>query len=369
MKKLSAIILIANLICFTALSRPKIIDHQSDHKALYQKAFDEHLSMLQGEDSASFTKAVFIAENAYYGGKLKFADFQEQVKTIADTLTQFMIDSDVEMFETGPHWAINIFLTEPDYINNWKAYRYDFRDYFGEKDWTKMFVTKLLRTKKGNCHSFPFLFKILSEQMNVKSYLALTPNHIYIKHIGENGGWVNIELTNGTFPKDSWIKKEFKWDEQAIANKIYMHPLTDKESVAFTLFDLSVGYEKQFGKDSLFLAMTDSALKYFPQCIPLLMNKANYFTYRIEEELNKSNTDDQKLQQLYVSRQEVEDKMIALGHREMSKREYRKWLERVQKEKEREERRERRITKRENKRIEKEKVKAQKEYEKSLQDQ
>jgi len=67
-------------------------------------------------------------------------------------------------------------------INGFRPYVYDFDDFMGDKDWTKQFVTKLMRTHTGNCHSLPYLYKILCEEIGAKASLVLGPNHVYIKH-------------------------------------------------------------------------------------------------------------------------------------------------------------------------------------------
>jgi hypothetical protein len=55
----------------------------------------------------------------------------------------------------------------------------------GDKDWSKMFVTTLIRTHNGNCHSLPYLYKILCEEIDSKASLSLEPNHVYIKQLDE----------------------------------------------------------------------------------------------------------------------------------------------------------------------------------------
>ena len=46
-------------------------------------------------------------------------------------------------------------------------YMYDFDDPLGQRDWSQMFVCKLLETGKGNCHSLPYLYKILAEELDL----------------------------------------------------------------------------------------------------------------------------------------------------------------------------------------------------------
>ena len=100
-----------------------------------------------------------------------------------------------------------------------------------------------MKTKSGNCHSLPSYYKILCEEIGGSAYLALAPNHLYIKHIDEKGQWTNLELTNAGFPRDQWIIKEMAISVEAIKNGIYMTPLTPKQTLAMTMFDLASAYQ------------------------------------------------------------------------------------------------------------------------------
>jgi hypothetical protein len=61
---------------------------------------------------------------------------------------------------------------EPSKYNDNTWMNYDFEDLMGQKDRSKMFVTKLLDTNTGNCHSLPFIFKILSNEMKISSCIG-----------------------------------------------------------------------------------------------------------------------------------------------------------------------------------------------------
>ena len=47
----------------------------TEHKAMYRKALQEQLSMLQGKKPIDFKKSVFLVENAYNKNKLSYAEF------------------------------------------------------------------------------------------------------------------------------------------------------------------------------------------------------------------------------------------------------------------------------------------------------
>lgn len=113
-----------------------------------------------------------------------------------------------------------------------------------------MFVTKLLKKWKGNCHSLPYLYKILTDEFNVPCHLAFAPNHIYIKLFSEKSGWYNTELTSGTFPIDAWIIALGHVTIDAIRNTLYMDTLSNKQAVANCLVDLAQGYLHKYDKDN-----------------------------------------------------------------------------------------------------------------------
>ncbi len=50
-----------------------------------------------------------------------------------------------------------------------------------KKLWSNMFVSTLIATGKGNCHSMPLLYKLIMDELGEKCWLALAPNHMYIK--------------------------------------------------------------------------------------------------------------------------------------------------------------------------------------------
>ncbi|MFM7856963.1 MAG: hypothetical protein ACKO96_34825, partial [Flammeovirgaceae bacterium] len=73
------------------------------------------------------------------------------------TLYQFMADT--------------IRVKEPLLEKNITTYpkTYDFEDFWGREDLRKTFVSKLMKTGTGNCHSLPLLFLILAEEVGVEA--------------------------------------------------------------------------------------------------------------------------------------------------------------------------------------------------------
>lgn len=306
---------------------------QDAYRELYRKAFEEQHKMLKGEISANFKRAVFIAENVFYNDSLEYENFKSEITETGNKLKSLISQRGLIHYKTAGNWAVYTYMTDSLPINNFMPYTYDFDDFMGERDFSKMFTTKLMRTKSGNCHSLPYYYKILCEEIGATAYLALAPNHIYIKHIDEKGQWANVELTSGGFPRDQWIIKQMAISVEAIKNEIYMKPLSEKESVALTIFDLASAYEFQFDVDSFYLSIVDTALTYFPNCIPLLMSKANYFAKTGINEQKKSMPNPNRLKELYNNQKDVYIQINNLEYKNIPLELYEQWVQSLKNEK------------------------------------
>jgi hypothetical protein len=252
----------------------------------YQNAYIELVSMLDGIKPIDFKRAVFISENAYLNDSLNYDTYKNQIDTITNKLKWLIKAKRIEHFKTAGQYAIYSYLCEPTIINDSITYKYDFEDFMGYEKWTNMFVTKLMSSKKGNCHSLPIFFKILSEEMGVEAFLSEAPSHLYIKHKDEEGKWVNIELTNGGFSSDAWIISSMGISAEAIKSGIYMSPLTLKESVANCLYDLAMGYKEKYGYDKTVEMICDKVIEYYPSCIMAYMLKSDNLVKKRKELLN-----------------------------------------------------------------------------------
>ena len=223
------------------------------------------------------------------------------------------------------------------HLNNNQVFKYDFNDFMGDKDWTNMFVTKVMKTKMGNCHGLPYYYKILANELNAEAYLAIAPNHMYIKHIDEKGKWVNIELTNGQVSSDAWMISSMGISSEAIKKGIYMDALTEKQSIALCLWDLAMGYQKDNGYDDFVLKCCNAVIKHYPTSITALMTKQNCISFigkKQQEEAKKkgvkSTPEMEKTHKEYVAlNKQIED----LGYREMPQEQYEQWIKSVEDEK------------------------------------
>ena len=220
----------------------------------YRQVFDEMLTL--NVENYSLKDVNFKIENAYFENKLQKEEFDKTIKQIAEFILAKMKELN---FDTESNSAKNFMLfkyfTETTQVKGFKEkhfpIKYDFEDYWGVQNWSKMFVTKLLKTNTGQCHSMPLLYLTIAEQIGAVAYLSQSPNHSYIKFQDEKGKWYNLELTNGMFTVSSFILNNGFIRSEAIQNDIYMQNMTKKELLSQFYTDLASGYIHKFGYDVL----------------------------------------------------------------------------------------------------------------------
>ncbi len=307
-------------------------------KQKYEQAYIQLSDMLEGKKPLDYKKAVFIVEDTYLNNTLNYKEFSDYFSTLAQKIKEYIAAKGLEKYKTAYHYGIFSYMTEPSYINNQQTCTYDFEDIMGDKDWTKMFVTKLIKTKKGNCNSLPTFYKIMAEELHIEAFLAEAPNHLYIKHLDENNKWVNLELTNGHPSSDAWMISSLGISAEAIKQGIYMNGLTLKQSVALCLFNLCQAYHKEYGDDWFVLKCTNQVYKHYPLGIHNLMAKYNCLRemgVKMQAEAKikgiiKSDLMDANYREFKITEQYIN----TLGYRELPADKYADWVKSVETEKE-----------------------------------
>jgi hypothetical protein len=144
---------------------------------------------------------------------------------------------------------------------------YDFDDAWGESDHANQFISKLLFTKSGQCHSLPLLYLILAQEFGSEAYLSFAPHHSYIKFRDEDGKFYNYETTSGYLISDNALMRSGFISSTAIKNKIFMDTISQKETIAYCITDLAQGYFnlRGFGNGEFLTNATDISLQYFPE--------------------------------------------------------------------------------------------------------
>jgi hypothetical protein len=307
--------------------------YAQEGKKYYINAYNEQLAMMQGQKPIDFKRVVFITENSFYKGKLNYQTYCNDISAIVIKLKNLISQRGLGQYKTAGNWAAFSYMKDSTAINGFKPYVYDFDDFMGDKDWTKQFITKLMRTHTGNCHSLPYLYKILCEEIGAKASLALGPNHVYIKHIDEKGQWNNVELTSGGFPRDQWIIKQMAISVEAIKSGAYMAPLSDKESIALCMYDLAETYNFQYGQDEFLLNIINTALTYYPTCIPLYEMKSNCCIELVNRENKKPLPDTTYINAKYNLYKAAQAKVNELGYEDEPPEMYKAFVQGMEDEK------------------------------------
>lgn len=320
-------------------------------KIYYDQTFDELNQMLGGEKVLSLKRAVFITENAYTENLLSYEDFCFQIDALIK-LTKSVAATDGLDYDKGDRNQVllagaiykvmkdSLKFRSPDKKVQFTKipFTYDLDDFWGGSDWTKMFVTKLLYESTGNCHSLPALYKILADELNIKTWLAIAPNHTYIKQWSDKTGWYNTELTTGRFPFDAEIKHNSYIKTEAIAAGVYMDTLSSKETISYVITDLAQGYVKKFGYGDIVTPVKwlDAALAYYPDYPNAMILRAELLKKQYEQSMkDKGVTHFSKLWSDPILKNkfnEIEQsyyKIYQVGYRRMPKEMYLNWLYRA----------------------------------------
>lgn len=302
----------------------------------YDEAYRELEGMLRGYHHSSFKRAVFLVENAYFDQQLSYDGFKSYINEYTSICKLWMSSNPLmdynesDSLNVKKNFAVYMLLKDTvkltDAIELTLPMHYDFNDFFGQKDWTNQFVTKLMVTDQGNCHSLPYLYKILIEELGATAWLSIAPNHIYLKNRCKKTGWYNTELTSGEFPTDAWIKTSGYVSIESIKNGIYMDTLGQKESIALCVYDLAKGYLNQTGNfsDGFIVKCCDLSLKYYPNNINAIILKAETLRKCYDMEMDK---EESEWTEIYLNQmKDLYVQGLDLGYREMPPAMYMAWL-------------------------------------------
>ncbi len=263
----------------------------------YAKAYDLLNGMLVNENTLNVKKAVFAVENAYSENTLAYSNFEKRILNITSFCKLKMKE---EKTNRADNQALNeilfrllsdtLYVIDPTSKKKIIHYpvQYNFNDFYGQQDWSNMFVSKLISTNYGQCHSMPLLYKILAHEIGAKCYISTSPNHLYIKY-KQGNQWKNVELTNGHYTSDAFIIGSGYIKSEAIKSKTYMDTLSDKNTIALMMQDLAKGYYVKYGMDDFVLKCCNTALKYYPNDSYGMCIKSDYFTMLFQYIVSQTN--------------------------------------------------------------------------------
>lgn len=311
----------------------------------YRSAYLE-LNML---DPAHFSikKAVIIVENAFLENQLEKEAFNKFIKQSASFIQNKMKELGVdETDNVVKNLMLYRFFSDTLELKSKKLkhtpFTYDFDDYWGKEDWTKMFVSKLLKTGSGQCSSMPRLYLILAEELGAEAFLSLSPNHSFIRFRDNEENWYNVELTNGMFTTDSFVLQSGFIKAEALREKIYMQELNTKQLLSQSYVDLAAGYIHKYGYDSFVEEVVLKALTLYPKSITANLTYSNFLTEQFEYScsqvgINPRNKNElQNIRYFPMLIEMLEKtkaqyaKIDALGYEYMSTKDYQNWLDKLQ---------------------------------------
>ena len=317
----------------------------------YNSAYNEIVNMLSGKIPLNLKRAVFLVENAYHKTKLSYEKYCKQIDDLVFICRQIMKEKGLNQNNyMACHFAIQKLFSEKFIYKNttgqsvtFEPFSYDFVDIFGDNDQTKAFVTKLLNTKVGQCHSMPLLYLIIANELKANAFLALAPNHSYVK-FGNQYQAFGFETTNGTFTSDEWVVASGYVSSTAIKNQMYLAPLTIDKIIAECLIDLEEGLDFLFGKSNFSIKCANTTLKYFPSSIRSILTINNILVAECAQTANKYNFPKYEEYYKYPELKKQFDEMVEYevaveqtGYMKIPKGQYELWQQTANEEKQRRE--------------------------------
>ena len=260
------------------------------HIDYYIKAYHELNKMLTGEKPLSVKDAIYHVENAYLAGGLSSKQYNDYVShykhCVQLVAKKYKLDlANNIALQFAIQKLYNDTIYDPETQKHIPPLTYDFEDIMGDKDYKQLFVSKLMATGKGQCHSMPLLHKLLSDEFGGEAYLAYAPAHSYIQFKDDKGRFVNFETTNGSLTTNSFVVGSGYIKSEAILNKIYTKEVNTKQLIAQLLVELANSFKHKLGYDNFMGICTTTALKYYPNCIAAYMETANLETAKLDKTL------------------------------------------------------------------------------------
>lgn len=298
------------------------------------------------ETNGSFKEAVFLSEQGFEN-KISLMDYYYRgIKEYSGVIKKHSYTIKAKGYKQSDSTnytlnsaLFNVFckympvIDDTSQLATSSPFFYNYDDPHGDKDFSSTFVTKLLDTHYGNCRSLSYLYKILAEEVGVKCWLSLAPNHIYIRNYSKQLGWYNTELTSRKFPTDAWIAASGYVNPDAIRSGLYMDTLSNQQAIGLCILDLLQGYIRQTSNytDGLVIKGCDLVLQYHSVNPMALLLKGETLK-RVY--LKQKENSDPIAPETFNQMEEVYVQLIKLGYREMSKTAYQKWLKNFPEQKE-----------------------------------
>lgn len=317
----------------------------------FYNAFDEINNMLNGDQPLNLGRAVFLVENAWYNGKYDYNEYKKGIKESVDFCNQKIEE---EKLNKDNNLVKNMmlfrFLSDTLKIQDKSTrktlthypVKYNYEDYQSKISYDSHFVTTLMQTGKGQCHSMPLYYLVLAEEIGANAYWSFSPLHSFVKIQDEKGVWYNMELTCKSILTDTHYMNSSYIKSEALRNRIYLEPMDKTNVVAEMILELARGYYQKYGYDDFYLKCIDTAQQYLKNDLNVKLLRSAYQTQLtltlahllqapkpdIMKELSREAYKHFELMQSQY--QEIDD----MGYEEVPVAVYGLWLDHIAKEKE-----------------------------------
>ncbi len=318
---------------------------------IYRDAYSKLLKL--NPDDFSLADAVFITENAFYNNTISYAQYSNAIHHRVNLVRQILKR---EKLDTTNQLALNYgiqqlyqrdnsyYYAERNTTMSVPSLKYDFDDFMGEKDWSKMFVSKLIATNSGQCHSMPLLYLMIAQQLKAKAWLSISPQHSFIQFPDDNGNLLFYETTNGNIVSAQWMIQSGYINATAIKNKTFLDTFSQKRLWVYCLSDLLMGYMDKFGYDDFAAQMRKKIEQLEPKNLTALIIDENEITKRTMRMIRaagvKGVDDLPNHPNEYAAYKEMHAAYAMIdgtGYQDMPKEAYERWLKTIEDEKKKQE--------------------------------
>jgi len=209
----------------------------------------------------------------------------QAVKTLIDRMAddvEAMAGEGAKSAETLA--ALKRYLYESGAWNGNRPFQYDLDDPLGEKPANRL-LQRHLTTRRGNCITMPMLMTFVGQRLGLKMTLAEAPLHVFIKYTDDDGAVWNLEATSGGgFTRDVWYRQKLPMSDTAVANGVYLRPLSHEEATAL-IASFLVEHQIDAGAFENAIAVSDVLLRHYPSFAYGLVKKGSAYSSLLRREL------------------------------------------------------------------------------------
>jgi|AGTN01.1.fsa_nt_gi hypothetical protein len=258
-----------------------------DGTSAFYNAYEEISNMLDGQEELHLGRAVFLIENAWYNNKYDYTEYKNSIEANVDFCNQKIeeekLDKDNNLVKNMMLFRLIVDTlrikdsTTGKYQTHYPV-KYNYNDYQSKISYDSHFVTTLMQTGTGQCHSMPLYYLVLAEEMGAEAYWSFSPRHSFVKIQDEKGNWHNLELTCKGILSDTHYMNSSYIKAEALQNKIYLEPMDKINVVAEILLELARGYYQKYGYDDFYLKCIDTAQQHLKNNLNAKILKSAYQT-------------------------------------------------------------------------------------------